>query len=94
MLAHRAEYWRYHDGWVHVPNALRKVYENSQRFDPDIKGWHCHFYTKENYEFEDWIKENIKGRSDCTLRFNDGDPMYTVYIAEDEDAVLFKLKWL
>jgi len=32
--------------------------------------------------------------ADITHRFNSGDPMYTVYISNDKEAVLFQLKWI
>jgi hypothetical protein len=78
-------HWAYNDGQQWTTNYVE--------FRPEIVGWHCWVYPSDRTDFETWMKENMKGVYDCTYRFNSGDPMYTVFIRDDEDATFFKLKW-
>jgi len=55
------------------------------------KGWYCSIYTNDP-EFEPWM-ERMCPTADVTLRFNSGNPMYTVFIKEEKEAVLFQLRW-
>jgi hypothetical protein len=55
------------------------------------EGWYCQVYT-DDPEFEPWM-ERMCSTADVTLRFNSGNPMYTVYIKEEKEAVLFQLRW-
>ena len=88
-------YWRHEDGWIIIPEVLRKSPGAQEKeFREDIVGWHCWAYPEDGNAFEKWLKTNMKGKYDCTFRFNSGDPMFTVWIKEDEDATLFKLTWV
>lgn len=87
-------HWRYEDGWRDTPEILRRPGQPEREFEEELQGWHCWAYPSDNKEFEKWMKTNMKGRYDCTFRFNSGDPMYTVWIKSPEDATLFKLTWL
>lgn len=89
----KVRHWRYEDGWRFVPEFLRKPGEPEKEYNEEIKGWHCWVYADSN-DFGKWMKKNMKGKYDCTFRFNSGDPMHTVWIKEDEDATLFKLTWM
>lgn len=86
-------YWRYDDGWTETPefNTSKHI---KKEFRKEVVGWHCWVYPANNGEFVKWMKDNMKGQYDCTHRFNSGDPMFTVNIRSDEDATIFKLKWL
>jgi hypothetical protein len=89
-------HWHYADGWKNVLAVLQdenKIPTSGTYFDKDVVGWHCHVYTDDD-EFEKWMKENMKGEYDCTFRFNSGNPILAIHIKDDEDASLFKLKWL
>ena len=90
----RVQHWRYEDGWRDIPRVLRKPGEPEREYNEEFKGWFCWVYADDNREFEKWMKKNMKGKYDCTFRFNSGDPMHTVWIREDEDATLFKLTWM
>jgi len=90
----KVHHWRYEDGWRLVPPVLRKEGEPEKEFNEEIVGWHCWVYADDNKDFEKWMRKNMKGKYDCTFRFNSGDPMHTVWIREDEDATLFKLTWM
>jgi len=59
------------------------------------KGYTCWFYEEEpnGESIKNWMKENMQGKYECTLRFNSGDPMHTIYIEDDRDASMFVLKW-
>lgn len=60
---------------------------------PAPRGWYCWSYVQDTDSFLYWMKENMKSRYDATPRFNSGDPVVSVYISDDEDATIFKLKW-
>jgi len=56
------------------------------------RGWYCWVYPENDHEFESWMESNCP-TADVTHRFNSGDPMYTVYISDDNEATIFYLKW-
>ena len=66
---------------------------NLWKHDPVPRGWYCWVYPKDGCDFDDWMTKNCPS-ADVTFRFNSGDPMYTVYIKDDEEATLFGLKWM
>jgi hypothetical protein len=58
-------------------------------------GWSCWAYaTHTDFDLRTWMETNMTGKYDCTLRFNSGDPMYTVWIKEEKDAAFFALTFL
>jgi hypothetical protein len=63
------------------------------KHDPMPRGWYCWVYPQDGCDFDAWMKKNCP-TADVTFRFNSGDPMYTVYIKEDEEATLFGLRWM
>ena len=63
------------------------------KHDPMPRGWYCWVYPKDGCDFDDWMKKNCP-TADVAFRFNSGDPMYTVYIKDDEEATLFGLRWM
>jgi hypothetical protein len=88
-MAVKIKHWRFEDGKI-SPNAdhpIPKVW-----IDPPPRGWYCWVYANDHQEFMDWMKTNCPS-SDCTFRFNSGDPMITTFIKDDKDATLFQLKW-
>lgn len=88
------DHWSYMDGWQDIPECLRHMYNGETReFNKNVVGWHCWVYPLTDIDFPKWMKTNMKGKYDCTWRFNSGEPMYTVIISNDEDATLFKLTW-
>ena len=80
-------HWRFEDGKT-CPNPGHPI-----PLDPLPRGWYCWVYPEEDRVFEDWMSKNCP-TTDCTHRFNSGDPMYTVYIKDDTEAMLFNLKWM
>jgi hypothetical protein len=94
MITVRVHHWRHEDGWRNIPQILQKPGGPEKEFDVNFQGWFCWAYASDEREFERWMKKNMKGKYDCTFRFNSGDPMHTVWIKEDEDATLFKLTWM
>ena len=66
---------------------------NLWKHDPVPRGWYCWVYPKDGVDFDGWMTKNCPG-ADVTFRFNSGDPMYTVYIKDDEEATLFGLRWM
>lgn len=57
------------------------------------RGWSCWVYPEDNHEFEIWMTRMCP-TADFTPRFNSGDPMWTVNIADDKEATLFQLRWM
>ena len=84
-------HWRFHDG---KPELVGKsvIYPTGYRDGPP-RGWYCWVYPKDDAEFYDWMSTNCP-KADCTHRFNSGDPMYTVSIADDAEATLFAMRWM
>ena len=87
-------HWHHDDGRRVVPIILRKPGQNIEEFHEDLVGWHCWAYADDRIEFENWMQRNMKGDYEAIHRFNSGDPMFTVFIQDEEDAALFKLTWL
>lgn len=57
------------------------------------RGWYCWVYPSDDNEFEEWMSRMCP-TSECTRRFNSGDPMTTVYISNDAEATAFQLMWV
>lgn len=58
-------------------------------------GYSCWAYAaRMDFDLEKWMEDNFQGKFDCTLRFNSGDPMYTVWIEDERDATLFCLTFM
>ena len=81
------QHWRFEDGKT-CPNPGSPF-----SMDPPPRGWYCWVYAQSVGEFDDWMKKYCP-KADCTHRFNSGNPMTTVYINDDKEAVLFQLKWM
>lgn len=92
-MASKICYWEYNDGWSTIHQFLRRNEDPARIFNEHMVGWSCWVYTSNIPEFLEWMSANMKYRYDATQRFNGGDVMCTVFIANDEDAALFKLKW-
>lgn len=82
----RIHNWRFEDGET-VPNP-----GSPYALDPPPRGWYCCMYPNNDAEFRSWM-EQCCPTADIIHRFNSGDPMWTVYIKDDREAMLFKLKW-
>lgn len=80
-------HWRFEDGKT-CPNP-----GNPFPLDPPPRGWYCWVYPEDYDSFYDWMSKNCP-TTECTNRFNSGDPMVTVYIKQDREATLFQLKWI
>jgi hypothetical protein len=83
-------HWSFHDGVTPInPGDCRK------RLGETVlpRGWTCWVYPEDNHEFEIWMTRMCP-TADFTPRFNSGDPMWTVNISNDKEAVLFQLKWI
>ena len=79
-------HWKYLDGYNHT------AFEPVTEAVVDVIGWHCWVYTDNNFEFEKWMKEFCP-KSEYTLRFNSGDPVYILHITDQDEAAHFLLKW-
>lgn len=76
-------YWRYNNG---EPGNL---FEGSST----PRGWYCWVYPENDGEFQEWMEQMCPG-ADIAHRFNNGNPMWTVYIASEREATVFALKWV
>jgi hypothetical protein len=91
-------HWRFETGEPReVVNSII-VYPGGLVYSPPApestpRGWYCWVYPEDDAEFADWMAENCPS-SECTHRFNSGDPMWTVYIKDDLEATIFNLRWL
>lgn len=88
------QHWRYEDGWRDIPSILVKPGEPDTEYDEDHVGWFCHAYTDNDSELDEWLSANMSGFYETTWRFNSGSPYLSVFIAEDQDANIFKLRWV
>ncbi len=79
-------HWRFEDGKTSSNPG------NTVPLDPPPQGWYCWVYPSDDLEFETWMKKFCP-TAECIHRFNSGDPMYTVYIKEPDEAMFFSLKW-
>jgi hypothetical protein len=82
----RIHHWRYEDGVT----PINPGNQFGEMVPP--RGWYCWAYPDNDREFEQWMTENCP-TADCTHRFNSGDPMYTVYISDESECLIFKLRW-
>lgn len=89
----RVHHWQFETGEPEpVAEYLHKIYPSGYRKGAP-RGWHCWAYPSDDRQFEQWMKTNCP-TSTYTHRFNSGDPMYTVYITNNEEATSFKLQWM
>lgn len=80
-------HWEFHDGIT----PINPGNPFGEMIPP--RGWTCWVYPEDDREFEEWMAKNCP-TTECTHRFNSGNPMYTVYIKEDKEATIFRLRWL
>ncbi len=86
-------YWKYETGKPEeMPEYMKHIYPTGFKHSAP-KGWHCWAYPNNDREFEEWMTR-ICPTAEFTYRFNSGDPMYTIYITNDEEATSFKLQWM
>ena len=78
-------YWEFHNG-------VDPINPGSQWPSVPPRSWTCWVYPADDQEFEDWMAVHCP-TADYSHRFNSGDPMYTVSITDDNECMLFKLKW-
>ena len=88
MSTTSVRYWRYETGESRHENQ----YSALVHMDPPAKGWYCWVYAADAKEFSSWMEECCPG-AELIYRFNSGDPMISVYIQDEQEAILFRLKW-
>jgi hypothetical protein len=86
----KIRHWRFEDGKVRSYNHGTGIIDTPE---PIPRGWYCWAFPDDHGEFLDWMKRFCP-TTDCTPRFNSGDPMIQIHITEDKEATLFQLKWL
>jgi len=82
--------WRFETG---EPEQVEKsiIYPDGVR-EGAPRGWYCWVYPENDAEYEEWMAENCP-TADVIHRFNSGDPMYTTYITDQSEALLFALRF-
>jgi hypothetical protein len=86
-------YWKYDDGRQYMlPIDLSKP---KDIIDKDNIGWYCWVFTDSNEHqyFLDWLQLHIRKGYDAHYRFNGGDPMTTLRIIDNDEALKFKEYW-
>lgn len=78
-------HWTFHDG-------IDPINPGSQWPMVPPRSWTCWVYPENDREFEQWMETNCP-TAECIHRFNSGDPMYTVRITNDKEAMVFQLRW-
>jgi hypothetical protein len=85
------QHWRHEDGEpVFVGKSV--IYPDGFRPSPP-KGWYCWAYPSDDRAFEEWMARTCP-KAECQHRFNSGDPMYTVQLFNEKEALLFQLAWV
>lgn len=84
-------HWRFESGEPEYVGES-KIYPDGYRQGAP-RGWYCWAYPSDDREFEQWMAKNCP-TTECTHRFNSGNPMYTVFIKDEKEAMLFQLKFL
>lgn len=79
-------HWQFHNG-------IDPINPGSQWPIIPERSWTCWVYPEDDNKFEAWM-DKFCPTADYTRRFNSGDPMTTVVITDDKEAMLFQLKWL
>lgn len=61
----------------------------------DTKGWTCSIYDSSisNDIILKWIHSNVKGYYEFSIDPRGGDPCADILLADDRDAMLFKLQF-
>ena len=78
---------------IRVEHWTKQVQHSSLHPMPD--GWYCWVYEQDHSNtFTDWMDSHMTGKFECIHRFNGGDDMYTVFIADEKDAAFFALTFL
>lgn len=92
VLEVHISYWKYETGEPEaVPKDLYYLYPTGFNQGPP-KGWHCWAYPNDDRAFEEFMKRGCP-TANITHRFNSGNPMYTVYIIDEKEAMLFQIAW-
>ncbi len=60
--------------------------------NPNKKSWFCWVYVQTKFNFQEWMDKYCP-TAECTFRFNSGNPVYIVTISDEQEALLFQLKW-
>ena len=73
-------------------NIVNWRYSESEEWDNVPAGWRCIIHLKEcNIDIVQWMEQTMTGVYECDCRFNNGNPIYTIYIQEQRDAEFFIL---
>jgi hypothetical protein len=88
MKQTKVHHWRYESGAVQEISGRSII-----QMDAPNRGWYCWVYPADDRKFVEWMNRMCP-TADVTHRFNSGDPMYTTYISDEKEAVLFQLKWM
>ena len=68
--------------------------EMIQKADGSNKpSWFCWAFVADDTDFPAWMDRSCP-TAEYTFRFNSGNPMYTVNITDEKEAMLFKLTWV
>jgi hypothetical protein len=81
-------HWSFETG-IPIPEKIKSLIQ----MDTMPRGWYCWVYPEDDHKFEEWMGRMCP-TADVTHRFNSGDPMYTVFISDENEATTFQLAWM
>jgi hypothetical protein len=85
------EHWRWEPGDRKNPN---NQYLRGCRIESLPRGWYCQVRSvhDRHASWRVWLEKNCPS-AEIDMRWNSGDPYYSVYIPDDQEAILFRLRW-
>jgi hypothetical protein len=92
----KVRHWRYDDGRVKTFDRKIGAWVDLGEVEDEQKGWHCWVYLDDQFEitrFNNWLQLHIRKGYEAIRRFNSGNPMTTLIISDDDEAMKFKEYW-
>jgi hypothetical protein len=81
--------WTYDDGEPYYMSAIDKWTERTRPC------WRASILDlRDAQAVQAWIDANFTGDWETNMRFNSGNPFFSVVIYTQEDATAFQLRWL
>jgi hypothetical protein len=81
--------WRFEPG---DREQASNQYLRGARFEPLPRGWYCRVPYNLDAPWRVWLEENCPS-AEIDMRWNSGDPYYSVHISDGQEATLFRLRW-
>jgi hypothetical protein len=92
----KIRHWRYDDGREKAFDRKTNTWVDLGEVDDRNRGWHCWVYLDDEFErrrFHNWLTLHVRRGYEAISRFNSGNPMTTLIINDDDEAMKFKEYW-